>query len=334
MRSAAEVRTAAEASVRAALNVLAAYAPDAALPGVELLDERARLAGAGFAPRSAFRILPTAAGWLGLSLPRESDRELIPALIEGPVDASDEQACWAAVSTWLASRSASMAEARAILLGLPVARIPDDGQIRARRPPVLVAPGGERTRSNVLRVVDLSALWAGPLAARLLGLLGARVTKVESASRPDGARFGPLSFYERLHAGHEALVLDFATETDRLRELIADADVVIEASRPRALRQLGIHAEEFVGSGVVWVSITAYGRDGSNAMRVGFGDDVAAGAGLVAYTQTGPVPVGDAMADPLTGVAAAAAATMQLATGRGALIDTSMHDVCLHVAAK
>ncbi|MCD4524205.1 CoA transferase [Nocardioides sp. cx-173] len=333
MKSASEVRAAAEASVRHSLAVLASHAPDLALPGVEVLDERALLAGSDFVPRRAFRILAAADGWLGLSLARDSDRELVPALVQRPADDADPEACWSVVADWLRGQPVAAAEARAVVLGMPAARIPS-GDPAIRRPPVVVTSGGERRLRPRPRVVDLSALWAGPLAARLLGLLGAEVTKVESAARPDGARLGPPAFYERLHAGQESVVLDFGTEIERLHELIGAADVVIEASRPRALRQLGVVAEEHVARGVVWASITAYGREGADGMRVGFGDDVAAGAGLVVRTERGPRAVGDALADPLTGAAAAAAVAVQLARGSGALLDVSMHDVCVAAATE
>ncbi|GAB2869516.1 CoA transferase [Nocardioides pacificus] len=62
---------------------------------------------------------------------------------------------------------------------------------------------------------------AGPLCAHLLGLDGARVVKVESTTRPDGARRGPAAFFELLHAGHAQLTLDLATDVDVLRELVA-----------------------------------------------------------------------------------------------------------------
>jgi crotonobetainyl-CoA:carnitine CoA-transferase CaiB-like acyl-CoA transferase len=59
-------------------------------------------------------------------------------------------------------------------------------------------------------------------------------------------------------------------------------------------------------------------------MRVGFGDDVAAAAGLVCRWDGAPVPAGDAIADPLTGVVAAAAAWRALGDERGCLLDVSM----------
>ncbi|MGH8940506.1 MAG: CoA transferase, partial [Actinomycetes bacterium] len=176
-------------------------------------------------------------------------------------------------------------------------------------------------------VVDLTSLWAGPLCAHLLGRLGARVVKVESTTRPDGARLGPPAFFELLHAGHEAVRLDFASQRDQLRDLVASADLVLEASRPRAPRQLGLDAADIVAGGACGVSITARGRDSD---AVGFGDDVAAAAGLVVRDRDDVLPAGDALADPLAGVAAAVAAQEALAGEEAQLIDVSM----LHVAAE
>ncbi len=105
--------------------------------------------------------------------------------------------------------------------------------------------------------------------------------------------------------------------------LVRAADIVIESSRPRALARFGLDAEAAAAAGTTWVSITAYGRASD---RVGFGDDVAAGAGLVARDADGlPVFVGDAIADPLTGLTAAAAAAC--APADGALLDIAMSHV-------
>ena len=115
--------------------------------------------------------------------------------------------------------------------------------------------------------------------------------------------------------------------------LVAAADIVIEASRPRALARFGLDADAAAADGTTWVSITAYGRA---ADRVGFGDDVAAGSGLVAVDAGGhPLFCGDAIADPLTGLTAAVLAartrTARPRTARtlpaGALLDIAMSDV-------
>ena len=183
-------------------------------------------------------------------------------------------------------------------------------------------------------MVDLSSLWAGPLCGQLLQQLGAEVVKVESLHRPDGARRGPSTFFDLLNAGKASVALDFATAEGRaqLATLIESADIVIEASRPRALRQLGIDAEAICARrpGLIWLSITAYGRAPATENWIGYGDDVGVAAGLSALVraQTGERRiVGDAIADPLTGIHAASLAWQAWRSGAGGLIDLSMYSV-------
>jgi crotonobetainyl-CoA:carnitine CoA-transferase CaiB-like acyl-CoA transferase len=188
--------------------------------------------------------------------------------------------------------------------------------------------------------VDLSSLWAGPLCTHLLQQLGARVVKVESAGRPDGARLGHPDFYNLLNAGKASVALDFTSEEGRaqLRALCARADIVIEASRPRALRQLGVHAEDLIDANphLTWISVSGYGRSEPMGNWVGFGDDAAIAAGLglrFAQCHGKPVFCGDAIADPLTGLHAALAAWHSYRSGGGRLIALALRDVVAHCLA-
>jgi hypothetical protein len=261
------------------------------------------------------RIMPARDGHVALSLARESDVELVPALVEGgPTDDP-----WGTVAAWLAGTPAAEAEARLHLLGMPGGEVDTMPVTRQR----VKVPRRTSLHEDVL-VVDLSALWAGPLCTHLLGLLGARVVKVESLARPDGARRGQADFFRLLNEGKEHLALDLPRDIGRLRELVAGADLVVESSRPRALRQMGLVAEEVVAEGTTWLSITARGRASDS---VGFGDDVAACAGLVLRDGEDLVPVGDAMADPLTGVVAAVRAVEALQSENAALLDVAMLEV-------
>ena len=160
-----------------------------------------------------------------------------------------------------------------------------------------IAAPSARARLAGAVVVDLSSMWAGPLCARLLGLAGADVIKVETPGRPDGARAGERRFFDWLHGGHRSVVLDFRSESGRraLGALIAAADVVIEASRPRALAQLGLAPEMIPHrAGQVWLSITGYGRDDPAVSElVAFGDDAAVAGGLVGWTGAGLGDDGD-----------------------------------------
>jgi crotonobetainyl-CoA:carnitine CoA-transferase CaiB-like acyl-CoA transferase len=152
--------------------------------------------------------------------------------------------------------------------------------------------------------------------------------KVESSSRLDGARLHP-AFYRALHPEDEDHVMVELTAEEgrsKLRGLIEDADVVIEASRPRALRQLGAGSDQMPPRpGRVWLSITGYGRREPGSQWIAFGDDAAVAGGLVGRTEEGgPEFCADAVADPVTGLFGAAAVLRSLEVGGGHLIDLAL----------
>jgi crotonobetainyl-CoA:carnitine CoA-transferase CaiB-like acyl-CoA transferase len=177
-------------------------------------------------------------------------------------------------------------------------------------------------------VVDLSALWAGPMCGEVLAAMGAQVLKIESAARPDPTRATMPDFYRRLNGRKTELALDFAAETGRARlfEAFVTADVVITSARPRAFTTLGLTPEAVFAANrsLVWVAITGHGWTGEAAVRVGFGDDTAAAGGLVRWDAGEPRFLGDALADPITGQAAAVAAMKAVASGGGAVLDIAM----------
>jgi len=283
--------------------------------GARLLSERAAFTGrhrqGPVSVGGSCRLLPTADGWAAVSCARPDDPLLLGAMIEAEIPADP----WPAVAEWLRGRTGDELVERATPLGVAA------GPVRPPATPCLPRPGRLRSVEGLL-VLDFSALWAGPLCAHLLGLAGATVVKVETPQRPDGARGGNPEFYRLLHAGHRSVVLDpdTADGRDALARLVDAADIVIEASRPRALARFGLDASAAAAAGTTWVSITAYGRDSD---RVGFGDDVAAANGLV--TAGTPYFCGDAIADPLTGLVAAELALS--APEGGVLYDLAMADV-------
>jgi crotonobetainyl-CoA:carnitine CoA-transferase CaiB-like acyl-CoA transferase len=159
--------------------------------------------------------------------------------------------------------------------------------------------------------------------------MGCRVVTVESTRRPDGGRLAR-RFFEALHGRTESLALDLSQVEGRtlLRRVLQRADVVIEGSRPRALEQMGILAEELLDQGPrLWVSITAHGRVGAGASRVGFGDDAAAAGGLVGWVDGHPRFVADAVADPLTGLTAAHSIATLIERGGRWLVDVALSRV-------
>ena len=297
--------------------------------GPRLLSERAAFTGCrrrgAVSAGGACRLLPTADGWAAVSCARPDDPALLGALISE--DVSDDP--WPALTRWLAGHTGAELAGRAALLGVAAAPVSRgiSGSLDAASPAWV--PATSRPLAGML-VADFSVLWAGPLCAHLLGLAGARVVKVETPWRPDGARRGDAAFYDLLHAGHRSVALDPRTSDGReaMSALVDAADIVIESSRPRALARFGLDAAAAVAAGTTWVSITAYGRA---VDRVGFGDDVAAGSGLVAVDGDGhPVFAGDAIADPLTGLTAAvlaARAARAARAPRAAPLDVAMSDV-------
>jgi crotonobetainyl-CoA:carnitine CoA-transferase CaiB-like acyl-CoA transferase len=179
----------------------------------------------------------------------------------------------------------------------------------------------------------MSSLWAGPLAGGLLAPAGAVVVTVEGARRPDGARRGPAAFFDLLNAGKRCIALDFDDEHDTraLADLMTRASLVIEGSRRRVMDRLGIDVATTVAGGTSWLSITAYGRDGDGANRVGFGDDVAVAAGL-AIDGEPPLFVGDAIADPITGLYAALAGLACLGSSTARFVDASLYRATCYAA--
>jgi crotonobetainyl-CoA:carnitine CoA-transferase CaiB-like acyl-CoA transferase len=307
-----------------AMLALKHLAPEAPLPlnGALLLGERARLLGLSRQGRTSAngscKLLDTADGRIALNLARDDDWVLLPALVE------DDAACdWESLAALIARWPTAILLARGGELGLASAA---DRPAVAPRHWVMRAPGGAaRQRARPL-VLDLSSLWAGPLAGSLLAMLGADVIKLESTARPDGARAGHAGFFTLLNGLKHHQAQDFADRT-ALAAHVADADIIIEGSRPRALAQLGIDARREVARGAIWISITGHGRSGADAMRVGFGDDAAVAGGLASAMAAGwgaPMFAGDAIADPLTGIHAALAGWQAWQSGRGALLALSL----------
>lgn len=263
------------------------------------------------------RILHGADTWCAFTLSRPDDIAAVPALIEVDDIGGDP---WPLLQRWVSTRPAAAAVERARLLGLPAAVLGE----AAPGPPV-TRPHGPRGRpSGRLLVVDMSSMWAGPLCGQLLRGAAATVIKVESPRRPDGTRAGSAAFYDWVNRGKLSYALEFGDHAAMLR-LLGAADVVIEGSRPAALTRRGLGPDDIAPrSGRIWCRISGYGSDGDTGTRVAFGDDAAVAGGLVGSGPAGPVFVGDAIADPLTGLHAASAVAESLTRGGGELIEVSM----------
>jgi crotonobetainyl-CoA:carnitine CoA-transferase CaiB-like acyl-CoA transferase len=271
----------------------------------------------------ACRLLRAGDGWMALNLARPEDRELVAAWLGRNAPADDP---WAAVEAHVGDFACAELVERAALLGLPAAAV---GEVKHD---VLAAPllslGRRERRDRTPRVLDLSALWAGPMCGAILAAMGWTVSKVESAERPDPTRDATPEFARRLNGRKMHLSFDFglAQGRARLRDLVAGADVLITGARPRAFAGLGLEPDAVFDAnpGLVWVAVTGYGWTGAGAGRVAFGDDAAAAGGLVGWDDGAPHFLGDALADPVTGMAAAAGALRGLDQGGGVLVDVAL----------
>jgi hypothetical protein len=293
----------------------------------EILTGRAGLLGLAPAGRisagGATRLLESRTGWCALTLSRVDDVDTVPALLgtsRQPVDP------WTAVAAAVADGDAAEFVARARLLDLPAAVL---GEVRAAPPRFVQSGRTAPRRMSDLLVADLSSMWAGPLCGQMLAAAGATVVKVEAHSRPDGTRRGDRRFYDWLNSSKLSYATDFGS--DGLRRLLEAADVVIEGSRPAALVRRGLGAEQVrARPGRVWLRVTGYGTSGEQAGRVAFGDDAAVAGGLVG---AGPVFVGDAIADPLTGLTATQAVLDSLRRGGGEIVEVALAEVAAEYAA-
>lgn len=199
-----------------------------------------------------------------------------------------------------------------------------------------------------LRVLDLATLFAGPLAATLLGDFGAEVVKVEHPERPDPSRgHGPAKdgvglWWKLLGRNKRTMTLDLSTSggRDTLLRLAATADVVIENFRPGTLERWGLGWPELSAANprLILTRVTAFGQQGPYAGRPGFGTLAEAMSGFAAITgePDGPPtlpPFG--LADSIAALTTAYAVMTALAgrdrTGHGQVVDLAIIEPILTV---
>jgi crotonobetainyl-CoA:carnitine CoA-transferase CaiB-like acyl-CoA transferase len=191
-----------------------------------------------------------------------------------------------------------------------------------------------------VRVVELTKVWAGPYAGKLLAFLGAEVIKVESSANPDemraygGTDINRAPYFLSINPEVLSVELDLKspTDTDRLRDLIAHSDIVVNNLRPGAMERLGLGYQQLksVKSDIISVSIKMWGNDGPLGYQTGYAPCFAALAGiasLVGYPGGPPLGTSIRYGDSTAGAAAALAAVVALLhrdlTGEGQFVDVS-----------
>ncbi|GGE51072.1 CoA transferase [Halopseudomonas oceani] len=207
-----------------------------------------------------------------------------------------------------------------------------------------------------LRVLDLSRVLAGPWAGQMLADLGADVVKVERPGAGDDTRaWGPpylrdadgrdtseAAYFLSANRNKRSITIDFtqAEGQQRVRELVQRADVLIENFKVGGLAAYGLDYQSLqaLNPRLIYCSVTGFGQQGPYAKRAGYDFMIQAMGGLMSITGkadeeegAGPVKVGVALTDILTGLYASNAILAALAererSGQGQYIDLALLDV-------
>ena len=205
-----------------------------------------------------------------------------------------------------------------------------------------------------LKVIELARILAGPWAGQTLADLGAEVIKVESPEGDDTRKWGPpfieregdrtAAYFHSCNRGKSSIAVDFRTEEGQaqVRDLIRDADIVIENFKVGGLAKYGLDYDSLsaINPGLIYCSITGFGQDGPYAHRAGYDYIIQGMSGLMSITgevDRQPLKVGVAITDVFTGVYSATAILAALhqrqATGKGQQIDMALMDVAVSVTA-
>ncbi len=206
-----------------------------------------------------------------------------------------------------------------------------------------------------VRILDLTHVWAGPLAVRTLADLGATVVKVErpfargtheAVATPVGGWLGNPEehphwnrngVYVKLQRNRFGMALDYKTDAGRavLLELVAQADVVIENYSANAMAGLKLSYTELSAANpkIVYVTMPGYGSTGSYSDRVAFGTVIESLSALTYMTGYSPTELynsaqalPDAMGGMHTVAAIAGALTERERTGQGMRVELSLHE--------
>ncbi|MEU7815769.1 CoA transferase [Pseudonocardia sp. NPDC049154] len=208
-------------------------------------------------------------------------------------------------------------------------------------------PGAGPDALEGLRVLDASTLFAGPLAATLLGDHGAEVIKIEhprgDPARTHGVQRDGVGLWWKMLARNKksvTLMLSTPRGQELFRELAADADVVIENFRPGTLERWGLGWEELSARNprLVLARVTGFGQFGPYASRPGFGTLAEAMSGFAAITgepdgppTLPPFGLADGVAALTTAFGIMTALRARETTGRGQVLDMAIIEPLLHL---
>ena len=212
---------------------------------------------------------------------------------------------------------------------------------------------------NGVRILDLTHVWAGPLATRILADLGAHVLKIEAPMGrgprkfPGGALLGGFiggdgghepynvnAIFVKLQRNKKSLALDLKTEQGKqiFLSLVGVSDVVMENFSARAMSRLGLDYSVLKETNpkIIHVAMPGYGLTGPYRDRVAFGPTVEPMSGLhfaMGYGENEPRATAMALPDPSSAVNATSAVVTALRSransGHGCQVEMSLHDAAV-----
>nr|WP_106779533.1 CoA transferase [Lysinibacillus timonensis] len=195
-----------------------------------------------------------------------------------------------------------------------------------------------------IRVLDLSRVLAAPAGSMLLADLGANIIRIEHPDGSDSMReWGPFvngqsTYYLCANRNKQSITLDLNHESDRnyFKELVKDADILLENFKTGDMEKMGLHYEELqkINPRIIHIAVTGFGQTGPLSLEPGFDPVIQAMSGLMDVTGSAdgePTRVGIPISDILTShyvvIGVLAALRMRDQTNTGQFIDLSLFDV-------
>ncbi len=201
-----------------------------------------------------------------------------------------------------------------------------------------------------LRVLELGTLLAGPFCGQILGDMGAEVIKVEPPGKGDPMRVwgrhedakGPSLWWAVVSRNKKSITLDLRQREGQeiLKELVAQADFLLENFRPGTMEKWGLSYENLsaINPRLIMIRVSGYGQTGPYAHRAGFGAIGEAMGGMryvVGDPSTPPsrmgISIGDSLAATFASVGALAALHYREKTGRGQVVDSAIYEAVLNM---
>jgi len=194
-----------------------------------------------------------------------------------------------------------------------------------------------------IRVLDLSRILGGPYCGQVLGDHGADVLKIEPPNGDDTRTWGPpfrdgvASYYHGLNRNKRIQFMDFTQpeQREKLLELVAQADVLIENFKTGTMERWGIGYDTLSQRfpRLVWCRVSGFGSDGPLGALPGYDAAVQAMTGIMSINgeaEGGPLRVGLPVVDMVTGLNAVIGVLLALQernrSGRGQFVEAALYD--------